>query len=169
MPSRKPSGAARLADAIARRGYTRVGEEEWQELLTDLAPAAEEVLRRLLRDCGLPLSPMVEGIRIATIGETERTAVALAREYEAAIVLGNRERARSCRRLVVLAKDRARLAAKSARDPERRKEKEEIAAWLLVWLGTPALFPAWVVLRKRASGQSGEAGATPRPVSSSIE
>jgi hypothetical protein len=169
MPARKPSRAASLAEAIARRGYTHVGEEEWQELLTDLAPVADEVLRRLLRDCGLPLSPVVEGIRIATLGETERTAVALAREYEAAIALGDGQRARSCRRLVVLAKDRARLAAKSARDPERRKEKEEIAAWLLVWLETPALFPAWVVLRKRASGHSCEAGATSRPISSSIE
>jgi hypothetical protein len=135
--------------------------------LTDLAPVAEEVLRRLLRDCGLPLSPMVEGIRVGSLAETERTAVALAREYEAAVALGDAERARRCRRLVVLAKDRARLAAKTARDPERRKEKEEIAAWLLVWLETPALFAAWAGLRKRAG--SGSAGATSRPVSSSIE
>jgi hypothetical protein len=165
MPSRKPSRAARLSEAIARRGYTRVAEGEWQELLTDLAPVAEEVLRRLLRDCGLPLSPIVEGIRIATLGEAERTAVALAQEYEAAMALGDAERARSCRRLVILAKDRARFAAKSARDPERRKEKEEIAAWLLVWLETPALFPAWVDLRKR----SRSAAATSNRVSSSIE
>src|SRR5215472_11328607 len=115
MPSRKPSRAARLADAIARRGYTRVGEKEWGQLLADLAPVAEEVLRRLLRDCGLPLSPMVEGIRLGSLAETERTAVALAREYEAAVAVGDVERARRCRRLAVSAKDRARLAAKSAR------------------------------------------------------
>ena len=143
MPSRKPSRAARLAEAIARRGHTHVGEEEWGQLLTDLAPVGEEVLRRLLRDCGLPLSPMVEGIRLGSLAEAERTAVALAREYEGAVALGDSERARRCRQLVMSAKDRAWLAANSARNPERRKEKEEIAAWLLVWLETPGLFAAW--------------------------
>jgi hypothetical protein len=164
MPSRKPSRAARLAETIATRGYTRIGEEEWRQLLGDLAPAGEDVLRRLVRDCGLPLSPLVEGVRIASLAETERTAVALACEYEAATALGDAERARTCRRLVVLAKDRARLAARSAHDPERRNEKEEIASWLLVWLETPAMFPAWVALRKRARGGRDDAAATSRPI-----
>jgi len=169
MPSRKPSRAARLAEAIATRGYERIGEEEWRQLVADLAPAGEDVLRRLVRDCGLPLSPLVEGVRIASLAETERTAVALACEYEAATALGDVERARTCRRLVVLAKDRARLAARSARDPERRTEKEEIASWLLVWLETPAMFPAWVTLRKRARSRRDDASATSSPISPSIE
>jgi hypothetical protein len=169
MHSRKPSRAARLADLIAERGYTRIGEEEWRQLQADLGPIDEDALRRLVRNCGLPPSPMVEGIRIATLGETERTALALAREYEAALKAGDAELAGSCRRLVVRAKDRARLAAKSARDPARRAEKQEIQTWLLVWLETPALFPAWVALRKRAGSGIEQAPATPGPFTPSIE
>ncbi len=167
MPSRGPGRAARLAEAIKQRGYTCIGEEEWQQLLADMAPVREEPLRRAVRDCGLPLSPLVEGVRILTLNEAERTAVALAREYSAAAAAGDPDRARRCRQLVLSAKHRARLAARSARDPERRRQMEEIAAWLLVWLETPALFPAWIALRKRAG--TGNAAATSGPSRSSIE
>jgi hypothetical protein len=156
MLSRKASRADRLAQAIATRGYVRIGEEEWEQLLVDFAPVAEEPLRRLVRASGLPLAPLVEGVRIATLDETERTAVALAREHDSALLRGDAERARRCRRLVLLAKDRARLAAKSARDSARREEMEEIAEWLLVWLETPALFPAWVTLRKRTRSNAAQ-------------
>jgi hypothetical protein len=28
--------------------------------------------------------------------------------------------------------------------------KEEMAAWMLLWLENPAVFPIWLVLRKKA-------------------
>ena len=88
MPSRKPSKVAKLAEAIATRGYTRIGEEEFRQLLGDMGAAREDVLRRLLRECGLPLAPLVEGVRLTDPGEAERTATALLREYEAAAAPG---------------------------------------------------------------------------------
>jgi hypothetical protein len=151
MPSRKPSKVAKLAEAIATRGYTRIGEEEFRQLLGDMGAAREDVLRRLLRECGLPLAPLVEGVRLTDPGEAERTATALLREYEAAAAAGDAERARRCRMLVIAAKDRARLAARSAKDPGRRARMAEVAEWLLVWLESPAIFPAWLALRKKAA------------------
>jgi hypothetical protein len=63
---------------------------------------------------------------------------------------GDRERARYCRRQVIAAKDRAKFVAASPRtSPEKQAEKQEMAQWMLVWLGDPALFPAWLEARKR--------------------
>jgi hypothetical protein len=52
---------------------------------------------------------------------------------------------------VIAGKEHARLAARRAgASDERRVLKEEMAAWMLLWLENPALFPAWLALRKRA-------------------
>jgi hypothetical protein len=51
---------------------------------------------------------------------------------------------------VIAAKDRAKFVAASPRtSPEKQAEKQEMAQWMLVWLGDPALFPAWLEARKR--------------------
>ncbi len=144
----RPGRTGRVAEAVAARGFTHIGEEEWRQLMADLAPVTEDWLRRAVRNCGLPLSPLVEGVRVSSLEQTERTAMALAGEYVVAIACGDSKRAAQCRRLVLSAKGRARLAAASARDPARRAEKEEIARWLLVWLENPDLFASWIALRK---------------------
>ena len=55
---------------------------------------------------------------------------------------------RYCRDQVIAAKDRARYLSRM------RPLKAEMAEWMLVWLGDPAMFPAWAGLR-RESLQSG--------------
>ena len=40
-----------------------IGEAEWQDLRDALAPVSEGYLRRLLRESGAKLAPLVEGIR----------------------------------------------------------------------------------------------------------
>lgn len=42
------------------------------------------------------------------------------------------------------------LAANPKIRPEKRREKQEIAAWFRVWLQTPDLFFDWLELRKRS-------------------
>ncbi len=103
----------------------------------------------------MKLDPVVEGVRQTSFEELERTLAALARACQEAVEAGDEQRAASCRRAVLTGKDHARLAARrSATSGEARKIKEEMAAWMLLWLENPALFPAWLKLRKKA-GPSG--------------
>lgn len=156
--ARKPGRAAEARRIAGERGWSRIGEEEWGELAALLAPVTEDALRRAAREAGLPLAPWVEGVRQGDFEELRRTLEALAEEYEAAAAAGDAERARRCRRLVLRAKDRAKLAARAARDEGRSKEKREMADWMLVWLETPALFRQWSALRVRARGERDPSG-----------
>jgi hypothetical protein len=88
---------------------------------------------------------MVEGVRQDSFEGLERTLLALEREYSA----GN-GRARACRRLVIQAKDHARLALRRLEGAERAA-REEMILWMLTWLDNPGAFPIWLALRKRAT------------------
>ena len=131
MPSKK----TRLNEALA--GVSRVGPEEFAALRRELS-ISDGYLRRLLRDrAGLELHPLVEGVRQDSFASLERTLLAMPVGVEG-------------RRLVLEAKRHARLALRSAKVD--RAEREEMAAWMTVWLETPDVFPAWLALRKRARG-----------------
>ena len=134
---------AELARWIERERPARIGETEWDALLRDLAPVSGSHLRRLLRECGVPLAPLIEGVRQHDFAALEYSLGKLLEEYQR----GDPARRAQVRRLVVEAKDHARWAA---RKPERRSEKEEMAFWMLTWLENPPLFPDWVHLRKSA-------------------
>jgi hypothetical protein len=55
------------------------------------------------------------------------------------------------RSLVLKGKQRAESLAASTRvNPDKRREKQEIASWFRVWLETPDLFFDWVELRKQS-------------------
>ena len=99
-------------------------------------------LRRLLRESGLPLAPLVEGVRQETMASLESTLRALLDEYQH----GDAPRRSAVRRLVIEGKDHARWAAR--RNAELRPVKEEMALWMLTWLENPPLFPRWLELRK---------------------
>ncbi|HEY6292788.1 MAG TPA: hypothetical protein VI455_14665 [Terriglobia bacterium] len=54
------------------------------------------------------------------------------------------------RKLVLRGKQRAQSLAGSPRvNPEKRREKTEIASWFRVWLESPGLFFAWLEVRKQ--------------------
>jgi len=55
------------------------------------------------------------------------------------------------RRLVITAKEHARLAA---RNPAKRPEKDEMVLWLTTWLENPPVFREWVSLRKEIAGRA---------------
>jgi hypothetical protein len=85
---------------------------------------------------------MVEGVRQATFDDLESSLRKLLEEYEP----GDTARRMAVRRLVITAKDHARLAA---RNPEKRAEKEEMILWLTTWLENPPVFADWVRMRKK--------------------
>jgi hypothetical protein len=116
---------------------------QWRDLLAKLAPVSESYLRDLLRDTGLPFEQPWAGVRQHTFDELEQSLREMLLVYEEASAIGDRERARYCRRQVIAAKDRAKFAAK------KKPEKAEMAEWMLVWLENPGVFPAWVEARKK--------------------
>jgi hypothetical protein len=138
-PNRRPGKAkgkrAELDAMLAARGWNRVDEAEWTELQSALAPVSENYLRKLLRESGVELSPMVAGVRQGSFEELEASLTALLGEYES----GDSRRKSAVRKLVITAKDHARWA-----------KKEEVTLWLTTWLENPGLFPEWVRLRKTA-------------------
>jgi hypothetical protein len=138
MPRTKRTDLARW---LERQRPARIGEMEWAMLHVDLAPISGSHLRRLLRESGVPLAPLVEGVRQETFEALESSLLNLLAEYER----GDLAARTSVRRLVIEAKDHARWAA---RKTEKRAEKEEMALWMLTWLENPPLFPQWVKLRR---------------------
>jgi hypothetical protein len=152
---KKQSKRARLGQLLAERRPGLLTEAEFSLLRERLAPVSEAYLRNLVRSCGLPLDSVVEGVRQDSFEHLERTLLALAREYQSALDVGDQGRAARCRRAVLVGKDHARLAARRpGASPQSKQQKEEMASWMLVWIENPAIFPTWLALRKKAAGRS---------------
>ena len=139
MPRRGKS--AELARWLDEHRPARIGEAEFAQLRAALAPVSESYLRKLVRECGVPLDAMVEGVRQATFDDLEASLLRLLDEYER----GDAPRRMAVQRLVITAKDHARLAA---RNPEKRTEKEEMILWLTTWLENPPVFGEWIRIRR---------------------
>ncbi len=55
-----------------------------------------------------------------------------------------------CRKIALLGRRRAELISRNRRvRVEKRRQKQEIAAWFGIWLETPEIFENWLVLRKK--------------------
>lgn len=150
MAKAKPSVKRALSEFLGSRPRAIVTEDNWREIQERFASSTPGYLRRLLRDSGLPLAPLVEGVRQESFDELERTLLALEQEYTGAKLSGERERARNCRRLVIEAKSHARFAlTRSSTTDQKRVIKQEMVEWMIVWLEDPALFAPWAKLRRR--------------------
>ena len=111
-------------------------------------------LRRLLRQSAASVEAPYAGVDQSGLDELEHSLRAIGDVYAAAKSGGRPDKARLCRDIVIEAKDHARLASRNSKvAEEKRLLKQEMAEWMLVWLEDPAMFPAWVELRKAASGQ----------------
>ena len=140
-----------LREYLAAERPAAITGAVWQELLARLAPVSENYLRSLLHETRLPFEQPWAGIRQHTYEELEQSLAEMLAAYRSAGEAGDRVRARYCRRQVIAAKDRARFLARNPKTPEeKREQKEEMAAWMLIWLETPEVFPAWVEARKKA-------------------
>ena len=135
VDNRKPTRRSRLAAWLAETRPRAIDPELVPAIRERLAPVSASHLRHLLRECGIPLSPLVEGVRQDSLEQLERTLAALAAEYP-------RHR-QACRRLVIEAKDHARWARR------RGSDKQEMIQWMLVWLENPEVFQTWAALRKK--------------------
>ena len=129
---------------LERERPPRIDEAEWVVLRAELGNISAAYLRRLLRESGVPLGPLVEGVRQNTFEALESSLLSLLEEYERS----NPARRQSIRRVVIEAKEHARWAARKL---ERRAQKEEMALWMLTWLENPPLFPQWVQIRRKIS------------------
>jgi len=142
-----------VLDYLALKQPGTIQEAEWTELLQLLAPVSESYLRHLLHDTAVPVEQPFAGIRQSSFELLEESLLEMHGAYAAALAVGDRARAAYCRRLIIEAKDHARMAARSAKtSPEKKAQKDEMIQWMLVWLENPEVFPVWVKLRKRAAG-----------------
>jgi hypothetical protein len=141
---RRISRRQRLRELIAVRGWLRIGEAQWNEILTTiprLSPTDLQVLE-------IPVDPPWFGVRQDSLDRLETSLRELSEVY------GTRpDLRRFCRDQVIGAKLRAQYASRNPRvDEIRRRAKAEMAEWMRVWLGDPALFPAWARLRREFLG-----------------
>lgn len=118
----------------------RVEPGQFADLAAQLAPISASYLRHLLRDSGVPLNALVEGVRQDSFDHLARTLAALSESYQTA--------PHDARALVLEAKAHAKLALRRDPDPTARQLKID---WMIRWLENPPIFPLWVSLQKRVT------------------
>lgn len=128
-----------------------------EEIRQAISPVAANRLRHLLRESGVPLAPLVEGVRQDSAEALERTLCALSGVYET----GTLEERSHCRGEVIEARQHA-LWAMAKLEGDARRQREEMRAAMLVWLENPGLFPTWVAARRRLrDGASSDRASEP--------
>jgi hypothetical protein len=130
----------RVRDFAGARGWQVIGEEEWQQLRAALPDVSESTVR----ESGLSIAQPWRGVVQHSIDDLDRSLRDLTAAYVSSPGLQ-----RYCREQVIAAKDHARLVSQRGRvDENKRQIKAEMVEWMLVWLGDPAMFPAWAQLRR---------------------
>ena len=139
MPRISSKSAVQLY--VRELGWQRVGQAEWIQLRARFPHVSEALLRGALQELALTVEQPFAGVGTKTLEELEASLIAMAEAYAAAPA--------ECRAVVIAAKDRARFAFLNGNAaPEKRALKGEMVEWILVWLGDPGMFAAWVGLRK---------------------
>lgn len=128
------SKRTQILEWLASRSSAEVDEPLYAELRAAIPEVSEGTVKKALRESGLKLAPLVEGVRQDTLEHLERTLRALLDEYEQ----GDRARQKQVRAVVITAKQHARWS-----------KHEEPQLWLQTWLENPPLFPSWVEIRKK--------------------
>ena len=138
---------AKLEAWLRERAPAQVTLSEFEELIRLLEPVTESDLRHLLRDSGATLHPLSAGVDQSNFAVLRESLTALAHCYAS----GSAETKRGVRRIVITAKDHAKLAARNRRVAlAKRDEKEEMVTWMRTWLENPDVFALWVAMRIRA-------------------
>lgn len=136
QPTQRITKRQRVLDYAAARAWARIGEPEWHELRQALPDVSVSVIQQ----AGLPIDAPWRGVRQHTFEELEESLLEFSAVYAARADLR-----RLCRDQVIAAKDRAKwLSVRETVDEETRVRKAAMAEWMLVWLGDPAIFPAWI-------------------------
>lgn len=136
----------RVLDFAAARGWTRIGESEWNQLRLSLPDVSASVIQ----GSGLTIDAPWCGVRQHTFEELEESLREFSAIYDARADLR-----RFCREQVIAAKDRAKwLSSRDTVGQETRARKATMAEWMLVWLGDPAIFPAWASALDATAGSA---------------
>lgn len=140
----EPTKKSRLQALLAERQPPRIDVALFNELKTALAPISDSYLEDLVRESGIPLDPVVEGVSLHSPDDLRRTLLALAEIYESA------PDPRAVRGRVIEAKTRLRMLIARTRFPELKHEREDMHLELMTWLENPGVFSLWVKLRHRS-------------------
>ncbi|HET8549866.1 MAG TPA: hypothetical protein VFL57_17775 [Bryobacteraceae bacterium] len=147
MASRGNAKGGQLRSWLDEHKPARIGDRELEQIRAALGRVSESYLRRLLRSCGVPLHPLIEGVVQADLPALARTLLALEQEYEA----GDAQTRRRVRQLVITAKDHCRWTLRRfAEETERGREKREALLWMNTWLENPPVFREWLSMRQRS-------------------
>lgn len=147
--SRQSRRAAIMA-LVEREQWSVVDVDAWNELRRVFDTVTENTLRHDLLDSGLPLDPLVEGVRFDTIEDLARSLTTLADCYLQQMEANPNEPMCVARKCVLEARRKAEAVLGNSRvAPQKRAAMEEKFLWLRTWLENPALFPAWASLRLR--------------------
>ncbi len=93
---------------------------------------------------GIP--PDLRGkVRTGSLEEARQSLLAMSREYAQS---PDKSRAADVHGAVLRSKQHTKLALASRMDGDKRKVKQEILEWLLVWLENPAIFESWLSVRE---------------------
>jgi len=142
-----------------------IGPEEFrrlqQEIGARLGPnrrLAPRYLLEVLLLTELEVDSAVGGIPVDLRGrvgfaderEARTSLLEMAAEYRTAQQSGRADRARDCRQAVLLAKDRLRVILGNKNlDEAKRRDKEELLNWFVVWLENPEVFAEWLAVRRK--------------------
>jgi hypothetical protein len=133
----------RLAAILAERHPALIDPKVYAELEAELAPISESYLHSLLRESGVRMHPLIEGVSLHSHDDLRRTLLALAEEYES----GDH----SVRQLVIQGKVRLRALIAHTTDPDLRHTREQMHTELMTWLENPTIFPLWLKLLQQRS------------------
>jgi hypothetical protein len=131
---KRRSKAQRLRELAELNGWNVIGEAEWNVIVSSVPGVKTEDVRL----SGLAALPPWRGVARHTLQELEQSLLEMTTVYES-----QPEHRQFCRNEVIRAKDRARIISRS------KPEKLEMVEWMLVWLGDPSVFPAWMHVRKK--------------------
>ena len=126
---RKPSKRTDLDEWVTAHKPALIGTPERDSIRAAIGPISDSYLKKLLRECGVALGPLVEGVRQENLDALERSLLAMPAD-------------RDGRKCVIEAKDHAKFTLK------KHPEKEEMILWMITWLENPAIFESWVKLRR---------------------
>jgi hypothetical protein len=126
----------RVLNFAAAHEWGLIGEAEWSELKAALPDISETTIR----ESGVPIEPPWSGVAQHTLDDLDASLRQFSDVYASQPHLR-----RYCRDQVIAAKARARFASLNE---SKRRLKSEMVERMLVWLGDPALFPAWVSIRR---------------------
>lgn len=147
MPSRRQTRIAAIQAIAREERWTLVDPPALALIRAAFPETSEETLRHDLRETGLLLHPLVEGVRLEDLDALARTLLALERWYQAGA--GASPHATAARKEVLAARRKAEWVIRNPRvDALVRAAMEEKLLWLRVWLENPLVFSTWLALRQ---------------------